>query len=203
MARCAIWSRSASPSSSSSSPTCGRTWCSATTGRASRAPTMRWNAASAGSRRASAASVVARTGTAICCAMGARLPITSGGNRMQAGGNNSSSRSPGSIALGGESFVARPPSRNGSNSRAFVSVTNAKPFSLRLRSAGLPLPRRDFCPHGFKRRALYSPIGNGIGSPHPPTILSHWPSRSARCVRCMRPLRRLPRWVPMWPVPMR
>src|SRR5512135_2724825 len=150
MARSRSWNRSASPRSCSNSATCGHTWCSATTGRGSHAPTMRWNAASAGSRCVTAASAVARIGTAICCVMGALLPTPSGGNRMQSGGNNWSSTSAGSIAPAGESFVARPPSHNGSNSRAFVSVTSARPFSSRSRSAGLPLLRRDFCLHGKK-----------------------------------------------------
>src|SRR5947209_18662095 len=39
------WSASASPSFYKCSPTCARTWCSATTGRSFRVPTMTWSAA--------------------------------------------------------------------------------------------------------------------------------------------------------------
>src|SRR5260370_37223857 len=42
------WSGSASPSSYTCSPTCDRTWCSATTGRTFPAPTTTWSAAFAG-----------------------------------------------------------------------------------------------------------------------------------------------------------
>jgi hypothetical protein len=48
-------------------------------------------------------------------ATGAVWPTTSGGSKMRPGDNNSSSWPPGSIALGGESSVSRPPSRSTSN----------------------------------------------------------------------------------------
>src|SRR5713101_8485872 len=120
------------------------------TGRVSHAPIMRWNAAFVDSRRVTAASVAARTGMPICCAMGARRPTPSGGSRMRPGDNNSSRRPPGSIVLAGESSVTRPPSRSTSNSRAFASVTSARLCSLRSSGAGLLLLLRILCPDGKK-----------------------------------------------------
>src|SRR6266566_3918039 len=66
------WNGSASASSYRCFPTCGPTWCSATTARTFPAPTMTWNAAFAGSRPSTAASVVARIGTPISYATGER-----------------------------------------------------------------------------------------------------------------------------------
>src|SRR5712692_3051641 len=144
------WSGNVSMSSCRCSPTCGRTWSSAMTGRTFPGPTTTWSAAFVDSRRATAASVAARTGMPICCATGARRPTTSGGSRMRPGDNNSSRSPPGSIILAGANCVARPPSPSTSNSRAFASVTSARLCSLPSRSAGLPLLPRILCPDGKK-----------------------------------------------------
>src|SRR5713101_5951445 len=153
MAAFPSWSGSASPSSCRCSPTCGRTWCSAMTGRTFPGQTTTWSAAFVDSRRATAASVAARSGMPICCATGARRPTTSGGSRMRPGDNNSSRSPPGSIILAGANCVARPPSPSTSNSRAFASVTSARLCSLPSRSAGLPLLPRILCPDGKKTLA--------------------------------------------------
>src|SRR6266699_5687842 len=144
------WSGSASPSSYRCSPTCGRTWCSATIGRTFPAPTMTWSAAFAGSRPSTAASVVARIGTPICYATGARSPTPPGGSKMRPIESRWNSAPPSWTVPAGANCDVRPPSLRASNSRAFVFVTSASPCSFPSKSAGPLLLSRRFCPDGKK-----------------------------------------------------
>src|SRR6266568_6783308 len=143
------WSGSASPSSYRCSPTCGRTWCSATIGRTFPAPTMTWSAAFAGSRPSTAASVVARIGTPICYATGARSPTPPGGSKMRPIESRWNSAPPSWTVPAGANCDGRPPSLRASNSRAFVFVTSASPCSFPSKSAGPLLLSRHLCPDGF------------------------------------------------------
>src|SRR6266700_349996 len=143
------WSASASPSSYTCSPTCDRTWCSATTGRTFPAPTMIWSAAFAGSKRSIVVSVAARTGTRICCATGAVWPTRPGGSKIRLTSRTWSSAPLGLTVPAGESCDGRPPSLTASNSRAFVFVTSASPCSLPSKSTGPLLLSRHLCPDGF------------------------------------------------------
>src|SRR5260221_9842024 len=143
------WNGSASLSSYGCSPTCGPTWCSATIGRTFPAPTMTWNAGFAGSRPSSAASVVARIGTPISYATGARSPTPPGGSKTRPIESFWNSAPPSWTGPAGANCDGRPPSLRASNSRAFVFVTSATAYSLPLSSAGSRLLSRHLCPDGF------------------------------------------------------
>src|SRR5712692_7981033 len=144
------WNGSASPSSYGCFPTCVPIWCSATTGRSFPAPTTTWSAAFADSRRSIGVSVVARTGTPICCAMGVVWPTRPGGSKIRPIESFWSSAPPCLTVPAGANYDGRPPSLRASNSRAFVFVTSANPSSFPSKNAGPLLLSRHLCPDGKK-----------------------------------------------------
>ena len=100
--------------------------------------------------------------------------LTSGGSKMRPGDNNWSSRPPGLIAPAGTRCVQRRLPHSMSNSRAFASAIGARPILLHLRIAGLPLLRRDFCPHGFfLLEPRGEPLKGGIWTPLLANIALH------------------------------
>src|SRR2546423_15208509 len=82
--------------------------------------------------------------------MGAQSPMPPGGSRMLAISSNWRTTSLGWIVLAGVPSDGKPKPFRANSSSVFAFVTDVSTTSPPLRSVGLPLLRRDFCPDGKK-----------------------------------------------------